>query len=139
MAIHSSTLAGEFPRTEEPGSQRIGRDRVFTTLCLLTQTGPWLPSIAVQLLLSHVQSFATPWTAASQASLSFTISQSLLKLLSIESVIPSSHLILYHPLLFLPSIFPSIRVFSVGQLFASGGQSIGASASASVLPMYIQS
>ena len=83
MAIHSSILAGEFPRTEEPGRQRIGRDRVFTTLCLLTQTGPWLPSIAVQLLLSHVQSFATPWTAARQASLSFTISQSLLKLLSI--------------------------------------------------------
>ena len=54
----------------------------------------------------------TPWTAARQASLSFTISQSLLKLMSIESVMPSSHLILCCPLLFLPSIFPSIRVFS---------------------------
>ena len=53
----------------------------------------------------------TPWTAAHQASLSFTISQSLLKLMSIESVMPSSHLILCHPLLLLPSIFPSIRVF----------------------------
>ena len=55
---------------------------------------------------------ATPWTAARQDSLSITNSQSLLKLMSIESVVPSSHLILCHPLLLLPSIFPSIRVFS---------------------------
>ena len=60
---------------------------------------------------NHAQLFATPWTAAHQACLSFTISQSLLKLMSIELVMPSSHLILYHPL-HLPSIFPSIRVFS---------------------------
>ena len=63
-------------------------------------------------LLSRVQLFVTPWTAAHQAPLSFTISQSLLKLVSIESMTPSNHLILYHPLLFLPSIFPSIRIFS---------------------------
>ena len=63
-------------------------------------------------LLSCVQLFATPWTTADQASLSITNSWSLLKLMSIESVIPSNHLILCHPLLFLPSIFPSIRVFS---------------------------
>ena len=63
-------------------------------------------------LLSHVQLFATPWTAARQASLSITNSQSLLKLMSIESVMPSNHLILCRPLLFLPSIFSSIRVFS---------------------------
>ena len=62
--------------------------------------------------LSHVQFFATPWTTACQASLSFTNSQSLLKLMSIESVMPSNHLILCHPLRLLPSIFPSIRVFS---------------------------
>ena len=62
--------------------------------------------------LSHVQLFATPGTAAHQASLSITNSQSLLKLMSIESVMPSSHLIFCHPLLLLPSIFPSIRVFS---------------------------
>ena len=62
--------------------------------------------------LRHVRLFVTPWTAARQASLSFTISQSLLRLISIESVMPSSHLILCHPLLLLPSIFPSIRVFS---------------------------
>ena len=63
-------------------------------------------------LLSHVQLFATPWTAARQASLSITNSRSLLKLLSIELVMPSNHLILCHPLLFPPSIFPSIIVFS---------------------------
>ena len=71
----------------------------------------------------------TPWTAVCQASLSFPISHSLLKLMSAESVMPSNHLTLCLPLLYLPSIFPSIRVF------ASSGQSIGASASASVLPM----
>ena len=63
-------------------------------------------------LLSRVQLFATPWTAAHQTSLSFTISQSLLRLMPIESVMPSNHLILCHPLPLLPSIFPSIRVFS---------------------------
>ena len=63
-------------------------------------------------MLSHVQLFVTPWTVACQASLSFTISQSLLKLMSIESVMPSNHLILCCPLLFLPSVFPSMRVFS---------------------------
>ena len=62
--------------------------------------------------LSRVQLSATPWTAARQTSMSFTISRSLLKLMSVESVIPSNHLILSHPFLLLPSIFPSIRVFS---------------------------
>ena len=62
--------------------------------------------------LSRVWPFATPWTAARQAYLSITNSQSLLKLVSIQSVMPSNHLILCHPLLLLPSIFPSIRVFS---------------------------
>ena len=62
-------------------------------------------------LLSHVWLFATPWTAAHQTSQSFTVSQSLLKLMSIESMMPSNHLILYRPLLLLPSIFSSIRVF----------------------------
>ena len=62
--------------------------------------------------LSRVQLFATPWTAARQASLSITNSQSLPKLMSIESVMPSNHLILCHPLLLLRSIFPNIRVFS---------------------------
>ena len=62
--------------------------------------------------LSHVQLFVTPWIATHQASLSITNSQSLLKLMSIELVMPSNHLILCCPLLLLPSIFPSIRVFS---------------------------
>ena len=69
-------------------------------------------SLVVVQSLTCVQLFVTPWTAASQASLSFTISLSLLKLMFIESVMPSNHLILYHPLLLLPSVFPNIRVFS---------------------------
>ena len=69
----------------------------------------------------------TPWTAARKAPLSSTISQSLLKFMAIESLILSNHLNLCWPLLLLPSLFPSIRVFPVSWLFASGGQSIGAS------------
>ena len=69
-------------------------------------------NIVVVLLLSHVQLFATPWTAAHQASLPFIISQSLLKLMSVESAMLSNHLIFCHPLLLLPSIFPSLSVFS---------------------------
>ena len=68
--------------------------------------------LVVVQLLSHVQLFATPWTAACQTSLSFTNSQSFLKFMSIESVMLSNHLILCHPLLILPSIFPNNRVFS---------------------------
>ena len=68
-------------------------------------------TVVVQ-LVSHVQLFATPWTATCQASLSFSISQSLLKLMSIECLLSSNHLILCHPLLLLPSIFPSISIFS---------------------------
>ena len=90
------------------------------------------------LFTQSIQLLATPWTASRQASLSFTTSQSLLKLISIKSVMPSNHLALCCPLLLLSSIFPSIRVFSNELFFASGGQSIGASASASVLPMNIQ-
>ena len=67
--------------------------------------------VAIQ-SLSYVQLFEIPWTAAHQASLSFTTSQSFLKLMSIKLVMPSNRLILCHPLLLLPSIFPSIRVFA---------------------------
>ena len=77
--------------------------------------------------------FVIPWTAARQAFLSITNPWSLLKLMSTALVMPSNHLILYCPLLLLPSIFPSIRVFPTSQFFASGGQSTGVSASASVL------
>ena len=89
-------------------------------------------------LLSCVRLFVTRWTVAQQASLSITSSCILLKLMSIESGKPSNHLILCHPLLLLPSIFFSIRVFSNKSALRSGGQSIGASASASVLPMKVQ-
>ena len=89
-------------------------------------------------LLSCVRLFATPWTAACKASLSITNSRSLLKLMSIVLVIPSNHLILCHPLLLPHSICPASGSFSMSQFFASGGQSIGDSASASVLPMNIQ-
>ena len=69
-------------------------------------------TVVVVRSLSHVQLFATPWTAAHQASLSFTLSQSLLRFVSLESVVLSDRLILCHSLLLLPSVFPSIRVFS---------------------------
>ena len=85
-----------------------------------------------QFSCSVMSDFVTPWTAGYQASLSITNSQSLLRLMSIESVMPYNHLILCHPLL--PSFFPSIRAFPMSQFFTSGGQSTGASASASVLP-----
>ena len=99
------------------------------------------PLFVVVQLLCHVPLFATPWTAAHQAFLSFTISQSLLKLMSIESMRPSNHIILCHSLLLLPSVFLSISAsgsFPMGWLFTSSGQSIVASTSTSVLPMNIQ-
>ena len=93
--------------------------------------------------LSRVRPFATPWTAARQASLSITNSGSSLRLTSIKSLMPSSHVILCHPLLLLPPIPPSIRVFSndsfpMSQLFAWGGQTTGVSASASFPPKKFQ-
>ena len=77
----------------------------------------WGQNSSVVQSLTHVWPFKTPWTAARPASLSFTVSPSLLKLMSIESIIPSNRLILCHPLLLLPSVFPSIRVFSSGLAF----------------------
>ena len=85
---------------------------------------------------SHVRLFATPWSAARQAPLPSTISWSLFKFISIESVMPSNHLILCHPLLLLPSILPSIRVSSYELALPI---SIGASPSASILSLNIQS
>ena len=90
-------------------------------------------------LLSHFRLFVTPWTSARQASLSITNSQSLLKLTSIELVVPSNHPILCRPLLLPRSVFPSFRTFSNESVkFTSGSQSIGVSASSSVLPVNIQ-
>ena len=85
--------------------------------------------------LSHVRLFATPWTAACQVSLSITNTWSLLKLMSIESVMPSNSLILCCPLLILLSIIPMSQLVKI---FVSGGQNIGASVSASVFPMNVQ-
>ena len=104
---------------------------------LLTENSPHLKFSSVQ-SFSRVHLFVTPCTAARQASLSVTNSQSLLKLMSVESVMPSNHLILCHPLLLLPSVFPTSGSFQMSQFFALGGQHIGVSASASVLPMNIQ-
>ena len=80
----------------------------------------------------------SPWTAAHQVSLSITNFQSLLKLMSIESVVPSNHLILCHPLLLRLQSFPASGSFQMSQFFGSGSQSIGVSASASVLQKNIQ-
>ena len=88
--------------------------------------------------LSHVQLFVTPWITALQASLSITNSPSSLKLMSIESVMPSSHLILCRPLLLLPSIFPSIRVFSDESALCIRWPKIEVSTSTPVLPMNTQ-
>ena len=125
MATHSSTLSWKIPGTDESdrpqsmGSQRVRHDWAtslhFTNILAweIPRTGEsgGLQSSSVQ-SLSRVQLFATPWTTAHQASLSISNSWSLPKLMSIESVMPSNHLILCHPLLPLPSIFPNIRVFS---------------------------
>ena len=92
-------------------------------------------------LLSCVWLFATPWTAACQASLSITNTRSLLKLMSVELVMPSNHSILCCLLVLLSSCLqssPASGSFPMSQFFASGSQSIGVSVSASVLPMYIQ-
>ena len=88
--------------------------------------------------LSHVWLFETPWTAALQASLSITNFWSLLKLMSIKSVMTPNHFILCPPFSSCLQYFPASGSFTVSQFFTSGGQSLGASASASVLPMNIQ-
>ena len=108
---------------------------IFIALELLLLISVLLSSV---LSLTCVRLFTTPWSAAHQTFLSITNSWSLLKLMSIEPVMPSNHLILCHPLFLLPSILPIIRIFPVSQFFASGGQTTGASDSASVLPMNIQ-
>ena len=95
-----------------PGAEASGASKLFSSVQFL----------------SHVQLFATPWTAGHQASLSFTISQSLLKLMSIELVMPSNHLIPFSSCL---QSFPASGSFRMSQLFAWGGQSIGVSASTS--------
>ena len=129
---------GAWRGLQSMGSQRVRHDwtRTHTEQVILFWFS--LSELSSVQSLSCVWLFATPWTTVRQASLSITNSRSLLKLMSIESVMPSNHLILCGLLLLPPSIFPSIRSFHMSQFFTSGGQSIGVSASASVLPMNIQ-
>ena len=104
-----------------------------------SHTNTHTPSSSSVQLLSRVRLFATPWISAGQGPLSITNSRSLPKLMSIELVMPSNYLIFCYPLLLLPSIFPSIRVFSNElALCIKWGQTIGVSASTSVLPMNTQ-
>ena len=117
---HSPALQADSLPSEPPGNQGI-----------------WNHFSSVQ-SLSRVRLFATPWITACQASMSITNAQSLLKLMPIESEMPSNHLILCCPLLSCLQSFPASGSFQMSQFFASGGQSIGVSASASVLPMNIQ-
>ena len=123
-ATHSSILSWEFPWTEEPGGlqsiglQRVGHDWTCMHAHQVANTAPetfkclWLPSVYCFSVAQSCPTLVTPRPAAHQASLSVTNSQSPPKPMSIESVMPSGHLILCCPLLLLPSIFPSIRVFS---------------------------
>ena len=133
MATHSSILAWKIPWTEEPGGlYSLGSQKV-------RHDGDWArthASIAVQ-SLSGVRLFAAPWTVVAQASLSITNSQSLLKLMSIESVMPSNHLLLCYPLLLLPSIFPSIRVFSNESVIRTRWPKDWSFSFRSVLPMNV--
>ena len=137
--LHRQSLACRIPGCTFPGKSHQCR-----CCCpegeVITPFPPHMAlscAIVVGPSLSHVRPFATPWTAAHQASLSFTISRSLLKVMSIESPMPSNHLILCRPLL-LPSIFPSIRVLFNELALPIRWQNIGASASTSELPMHIQ-
>ena len=97
----------------------------------------WHGSLVVQ-LLSHVRLFVSPWSAARQATLSFTISLNLLKLMFIELTMPSTISSSVAPFLSCPQFFPALEYFPMSQLFVSGRQSIGTSASASVLLVNIQ-
>ena len=132
IQTHSHSGGGEEAGGGDEGSkqrQRVGSPRRLTLLLLLDHSHPTRPLVQFNL-------FATPWTAARQASLSITNSQSLLKLMSTESVMPSNHLILCRPLLL--QSFPASGSFPMSQFFISGGQSIGVSASTSVQSMNIQ-
>ena len=110
----SACNAGDPPRFDPWIGKFLWRSYPLQYSCLENpmDRGDWQVTFSSVQSLSHVQLFATTWTAACQASLSITNSRSLLKLTFIQLVMPSNHHILCHPLLFFPSIFPSIRVFS---------------------------
>ena len=127
---HTHTYTYTVPTLEYYSNRKKNKEIPFTAI--------WMnPQFSSLQSLSHVLLFLTPWTVAHQASLSITNSQSLPKLMFIESVMASNHLILCHPLTFLQS-FPASGSFSMSQFFTSGGQSMRVSASASVLPVNIQ-
>ena len=125
---HYNILAWKIPWMEEPG----GLESMWHP------ESDIIEQLSTPQLLSHAWLFATPWTAARQAFLSITNSWSLFKLMSIESVKASNHLILCRPLLLLPSVFPSIRVFSNQSVLCIRWTNIGTSASASVFLVNIQ-
>ena len=122
------------------GAQEEESCRYFYLFLFYLQAvmGPDVIQFSTVQLLYHVRLFATPWTASRQASMSIINSWSLLKLMSIQSVMPSNQLILCAPLLLLPSIFPISGYFPMSWFLTSSSQSTGVSASASVLPMNIQ-
>ena len=133
----------QWPRLHVPNAG--GQDSVLGqgTRSHMPQLRVLMPQLKVLCLvqfksLSRVRLFATPGAAARKAFLFITNSQSSLKLTSIESVMPSNHLILCHPLLLPLQSFPVSGSFQMSQFFTSGGQRIGVSASASILPMNIQ-
>ena len=146
--LQSFLASGSFPMSQllASGDQSIGVSASASVLPMNIQGGFTLGFIGLIFLqssqsiqlLSHVRLFVTPWTAAHQASLSVTSSWSLLRLMSIELVMPSNHLILCCPLLLPPTIFPALGSFPLSPFFTSGGQNIEVSVSASVLPMNIQ-
>ena len=132
------------------GGRERGKNRKFILKWSFNRLHVDIPSKRLKMLIvlcifissvqsfSHIWLFATPWTEAHQASMPFTNSQSLLKLMSIKPVMISSHLILCHSLLFLHSVFPNIRVFSSEFVLHIRWPNIGVSTSASVLPANIQ-
>ena len=100
-------------KKEREGGKYFSRENIYLGMCTyLPQAQDELRIMIRRLFFHRVQLFATPWTAACQSSLSFTVSQSLLKIMFIESMMPSRHLLLCHSLLLLPSIFSSHRVIS---------------------------
>ena len=135
----SLELEGIFSTTTSPGKSPVHymRQCVSSVHSRSGHTGSKTQCFCCSVTQSCL-TFATPWTAVCQASLSFTISWSLFKLMSIESVMPANHFLLCCSLLLLPSILPRIRVFSNGLASRIRWPSIGASASVSILPMNIQ-
>ena len=126
------------PKARSPETNLSCSEEVFFIWIIATCQLPCNTSILLFSHLGRVWCFVTPWTVAWQASLSFTISWSLFKLMPVESVMPSIHLILCLHLILFYSVFPSIRVFSSESALRISGQSIRASPSASVLSMHIQ-